>query len=55
MSNQPVKVRTKEWLTVYNACLKEFSVWEFGKEAYDLAANAADKIIEEDKEKHGTK
>jgi len=51
--SEPTKVRTKEWLKIYHACLKEFPEWEFGKESYDLAANAADRIIQEDKEKHG--
>lgn len=46
-------VRTKEWVAAYNACLREFSVWEFGQEAYAIAAKAADAIIypKEPKEK----
>jgi len=47
MTTTPPIVRTKEWLIVYNACLKEFKPWEFGDEAYTLAAKAADTIMAE--------
>lgn len=43
--SQP-KPRTKEWLAIYQGVLKEFPVSEFGEEALQVAAIAADKATD---------